>query len=309
MASRVFAAQLTTAEIKSALRGAVKVFIATTCTTALMIATQQAFAESHKSVSPPLHMLKATPPVNTSGQTAVQAFEGSRELWAQMFLHMKATPDNPRGAKLIEALRPIALKYFRMPLTLVSEKDDGNTARLVFKATDPATDFVIGSTATKSSDGWSFSDLDLKGRNSVDIAVEPFNAVASIFPNEIATINLGLTIFLIGLVAYLVATMFLIIAAFRTSVLWGLVALMVPCGNIIFAVCRWKEARTSFLASIISLAAVAVGLAIPVSVLQSLNGVQRMLPDFVPSMTDDQTTQLIKNGLKNSPNLKLQRIN
>jgi|688.fasta_scaffold376837_2 hypothetical protein len=281
----------------------------------MFTAPQQACAETKKSaaaaapVAPPLHLLKSTAPANPSGQTAVQAFEASRELWAQMFLHMKATPDNPRGAKLIGALRPIALKYLRMPMTLVSQKEDGNTTHLVFKATDPATDFVVSNTATKTNDGWSFSDLDFKGRNSVDVAVEPFNAVAGVFPNEVATINLGLTIFLIGLIAYLVASMFLIIVAFRVSVLWGLVALMVPGGNVIFAVFRWKEARTSFLASIFSLVAVAVGLAIPLSVLQSLNGIQRMLPDFMPGMTDDQTTQLIRNGLKNSPNLKLQRIN
>lgn len=159
---------------------------------------------------------------------------------------MKATPDNQRGAKLIGALRPIALKYLRMPMTLVSQKDDGNMTHLVFKATDPATDFVVSNTATKTNDGWSFSDLDFKGKNSVDVAVESFNAVAGVFPNEVATINLGLTIFLIGLIAYLVASMFLIIVAFRVSVLWGLVALMVPGGNVIFAVFAGKKHALHF---------------------------------------------------------------
>jgi hypothetical protein len=129
-----------------------------------------------------------------------------------------------------------------------------------------------------------------------------------VFPNEISTITLAFTIFIAAALATLIASIFLVVEAFRVSVLWGLVALFVPFGNIIFAVCRWREARIPFLASLFCFCLSVGALAIPVTVVQSLKGVERILPDFMPTLDDEQTTQLIKNGLKNSPQLKLKRF-
>lgn len=269
-------------------------------------------------------------------QTAVQAYQASREMYAQMFLRMRATPDNPRGAKLIAALQKVALKYLRMPITLVSESEAGGVTHLVYKATDPSVDLLISCNATKSGGEWVFTDHDFKGKNSSDVALDPFKAIASVFPQEISEITLGLTILGFGLSGCFVSAILLLIASFRVSVLWGLVTLCVPFGNLIFVACRWREAKNPFLVGFISFVVTVIGALIPLAVLQSLNGVQKMLPDFVPGMdnehtieliraglkkskntsgeiipelNDDQTTQLIRNGLKNSPNLKLQRIN
>ncbi len=242
-------------------------------------------------------------------QTPEQAFEATRERWIQLFMHLKATPDNQRGAKLIEALRPVAMKYLKMPLKLVSKTESAGGTNLVFKATDPSTDFIWNCTAVKAGSEWLLTNQDFKGKDSINIAVEPFNAIASVFPSEISTISLACTIFVAASFATLIASIFLIIAAFRVSVLWGLVAFFVPFGNIIFAVCRWREARVPFLASLFCFCLSAGALAIPVMVVQSLKGVEKILPDFLPStLTEEQTTQLIENGLKNSPQLKLKRF-
>lgn len=241
-------------------------------------------------------------------ETAEQAFESTRERWAQLFIHTKAAPDNPRGAKLIDALRPIALKYLRMPMKLVSKTESANGTQLVYKSKDPSTDIVWSCTATKVGSEWILTNQDFKGKNSVDIAVEPFNAISSVFPNEISTISLACTIFVASLFGIFVSSVLLIIAAFRVSVLWGLVAFFVPFGNLIFAGCRWREAKGPFVVSVICFCFCIGALAISATVLQSLRGVERILPDFVPTLNDEQTTQLIENGLKNSPGLKLKRL-
>lgn len=97
----------------------------------------------------------------------------------------------------------------------------------------------------------------------------------------------------------------MIIAAFRVSVLWGLVVFFVPFGNIIFGVFRWREAKVPFVVILICFCFAIGALAIPFAVLQSLKGVEKIQPDFMPTLNDEQTTQLIRNGLKNSRGLKL----
>lgn len=241
----------------------------------------------------------------SADKTAEQAFEATREHWAQMFIHIKAASDNPRGAKLLEALRPVALKYFRMPMKLVSKTESEGGTNLVFKAKDPSTDIVWKCTATKVGSEWIFTNQDFKGKNSVDIAVEPFNAISSVFPSEMSAMSLAFTILVASSFVAAGASIFLIIAAFRVSVLWGLVVFFVPFGNIIFGVFRWREAKVPFVVILICFCFAIGALAIPFAVLQSLKGVEKIQPDFMPTLNDEQTTQLIRNGLKNSRGLKL----
>lgn len=242
-----------------------------------------------------------------AGQTAAQAFEAQRQMFVQVFLHMKAKPNNARSAKLIQALRPSVLKFLEMPLTLVSETTTGDKTHLVFKSTDPSIDFLWSCTATKSGDHWDFNENDFKGKNSADIAVEPFTAVASAFPSEVSTLTFGMTLFVVALFASLISYIFLAIAAFQVSVVWGLVVLCVPCGNLIFAVCRWKEARVAFLANLISCVIAFIGLYIPMSVVMSLRDVLDLQPELSPSITDEQARQIIEDKLKQSK-LNFKRI-
>jgi len=62
----------------------------------------------------------------------------------------------------------------------------------------------------------------------------------------------------IGAIISTIGTILLLIAAFRRSVIWGLVVLFVPLGNIVFVCKYWAEAKAGFLASIIG-AIVALG--------------------------------------------------
>ncbi len=57
-----------------------------------------------------------------------------------------------------------------------------------------------------------------------------------------ALILLGL-----GAVAAVLGGIILLVSAFRQSIVWGLVALFVPLGNIIFTCVHWAEARVGFL--------------------------------------------------------------
>jgi hypothetical protein len=54
---------------------------------------------------------------------------------------------------------------------------------------------------------------------------------------------LGWLVMGIGGIATLVGTIWLIFAAFRESILWGLCALLIPFVSLIFAVTHWAEAK------------------------------------------------------------------
>jgi hypothetical protein len=53
-----------------------------------------------------------------------------------------------------------------------------------------------------------------------------------------------------GALIGVVGTILLLVAAFRQSLIWGLVTLLLPLGNVIFTCAYWSEARVGFLASI-----------------------------------------------------------
>jgi glutaredoxin len=61
----------------------------------------------------------------------------------------------------------------------------------------------------------------------------------------------SLIAFLGGACVALIGTIFLLIAAFRQSIIWGLVALFVPLGSLIYTCLHWADARTAFLAKVI----------------------------------------------------------
>lgn len=52
---------------------------------------------------------------------------------------------------------------------------------------------------------------------------------------------------LVGCLGALIGLIWLIVAGFRVSVLWGLICLFVPFGFIVFAVVHWSDAKRPFL--------------------------------------------------------------
>jgi glutaredoxin len=62
----------------------------------------------------------------------------------------------------------------------------------------------------------------------------------------------------IGALISTIGTILLLVAAFRQSILWGLIVLLAPLGNIVFTCLHWAEAKAGFLATIVG-AVVCVG--------------------------------------------------
>jgi len=59
-----------------------------------------------------------------------------------------------------------------------------------------------------------------------------------------------------GGVAAIAGTVLYVIAAFRKSIVWGLVVLFVPFASLVFVCCHWREGRLGFLTSVAGFAVV-----------------------------------------------------
>jgi hypothetical protein len=55
----------------------------------------------------------------------------------------------------------------------------------------------------------------------------------------------------VGVLVALVGTIMVLVAAFRESVLWGLVVIFAPLGNLIYTCVHWSEAKAGFLVSLV----------------------------------------------------------
>ena len=71
---------------------------------------------------------------------------------------------------------------------------------------------------------------------------------------------MGIALLVLGAVAAVVGGLMLLVAAFRTSVLWGLACLFIPFAGLVYVVVHWEEARTGFLLNLAGLAVGALGL-------------------------------------------------
>jgi len=60
-------------------------------------------------------------------------------------------------------------------------------------------------------------------------------------------------LFIIGAVLGLVGGIWLLVVAFRTSILWGLGSLFIPPVIIIFAIMHWGDAKKPFLIALCSI--------------------------------------------------------
>jgi hypothetical protein len=65
---------------------------------------------------------------------------------------------------------------------------------------------------------------------------------------------LSLAAIILGGMLAMAGTVLLVMAAFRRSAGWGMIVLLVPLGNIIFACLNWAEARRGFVAALFGMA-------------------------------------------------------
>lgn len=70
---------------------------------------------------------------------------------------------------------------------------------------------------------------------------------------------LGFILLVIGALIMIVFGIQLLIAAFKTSVLWGLGYLFVPFVSLIFVIVHWDVAKTPFLRGLIGIPFYAIG--------------------------------------------------
>lgn len=64
---------------------------------------------------------------------------------------------------------------------------------------------------------------------------------------------LGTLLFVLGSLTALYAAVLLLVRAFKTSLVWGLVSFFVPFGNLVFIVANWSEGRRPFVAHLVAL--------------------------------------------------------
>jgi hypothetical protein len=70
---------------------------------------------------------------------------------------------------------------------------------------------------------------------------------------------LGITMLCIGALIGLIFGIQILVAAFRTSIWWGLGSLFVPIVGLIFIIVHWSVAKRPFLLSLIALPFVVLG--------------------------------------------------
>jgi len=70
---------------------------------------------------------------------------------------------------------------------------------------------------------------------------------------------MGTALYFLGLILCLVGGIWILINAFKTSILWGLGALFVPFVSLIFAIMHWDENKKPFLISLAGIVVVVVG--------------------------------------------------
>jgi hypothetical protein len=82
--------------------------------------------------------------------------------------------------------------------------------------------------------------------------------------DEMLNATSGLLMF-VGPVVLLIGTLMFYVAAFRTSVVWGLVCLLLPPACPVFLIIHWGKAKRAFTVLLVALAIMFAGLALDIS--------------------------------------------
>jgi hypothetical protein len=71
--------------------------------------------------------------------------------------------------------------------------------------------------------------------------------------------SLPSALIVIGSVLGFIAGIWLLVVAFRQSILWGLACLLIPFVSLLFVIVHWSEARSPFLLSLLALVPIILG--------------------------------------------------
>lgn len=70
---------------------------------------------------------------------------------------------------------------------------------------------------------------------------------------------LGLIMFFVGAIVCVVSGIWLLILAFRESILWGLGSLIIPLVGLFFVILHWDVAKKPFLYNLLGVAIILIG--------------------------------------------------
>lgn len=70
---------------------------------------------------------------------------------------------------------------------------------------------------------------------------------------------MGMVLLIVGYVGMLVGGIWLLVAAFKTSVLWGVLSLLVPFASLVFVCKNWDVSKKPFLIQVGGIALIILG--------------------------------------------------
>ena len=73
---------------------------------------------------------------------------------------------------------------------------------------------------------------------------------------------MGIVIILLGLAIFLIGGLLFLVAAFRESIWWGLACLFIPIVQLFFLIVHWPEAKKPFFIQLLGFVVLIVGLII-----------------------------------------------
>ena len=74
--------------------------------------------------------------------------------------------------------------------------------------------------------------------------------------------TLGMILNVVGAVVALAGGIWLLVVAFKESILWGIGCLLVPCVGLVFAIMHWEKAKKPFLIELAGVALASIGTAL-----------------------------------------------
>ena len=209
-----------------------------------------------------------------------QTYQQDRAQYLQRIQTWQPAANSSRGAKVIRLLRPYLLKYAELPVKLDQQKIVGDKATLIYKAVDPAIDMSVTVDLEKAKGKWAVTGRSLRGKDSMGLEPLPISGLLSIFPFELSLLSLFGTVFFLSLGVLALASLWLIVVAFRVSLPWGLVVFFVPFGNLIFICLNFNKAKSTFLVGLASCIAGGASFMVLPLVVSSVQDVQETFADL-----------------------------
>lgn len=176
-------------------------------------------------------------------QTPEQAFEASRISVAKLKELEAAVDKNRLTSRVLNAMKKDLIEYNSIKLKLVDKKITGDEAVLNYVAEDPGKDLKITVTLEREDGKWKVLNEESSGTVNEEFTRRLFSQIPNTFPTECAVIGIAALLGGFSIMLSFVAAIWIVVAAFRVSLPWGLVTLFLPGGAILFAILNFGKAK------------------------------------------------------------------